>query len=156
MTTSESYARINSLHVQDVFISSEENELKADVDIVNDSDVACSAQVVFRGYVRRGKTLLYEFLHEQVWILIRPSESRTHQVAVEVWLPRFPPSIKLNNDVQVEYSVKATVDPWFENHHVEKIFTVVRRLILKMPHLSCYQKRIIVNKCVNHGGWYHK
>ncbi|VDO11220.1 unnamed protein product [Haemonchus placei] len=73
MTATESHARITSLFVQDVFVSSEENELKADVEIVNDSNLAHSAQVVFRGYVRNGNTLLYEFLHEQVWIFIRPS-----------------------------------------------------------------------------------
>ncbi|KAK6009042.1 hypothetical protein OSTOST_26058, partial [Ostertagia ostertagi] len=156
MTASESHARITSLDVQDVFVSSEANELKADVEIVNDSNLAHSAQVVFRGYVRNGNTLLYEFLHEQVWILIQPSESKTHQVAVEAWLPRFPPSIKLQKDFQVEYSVRATVDPWFQNSHVERIFTVARRLVLKMPHMSCYQKRLIINKCVNHGGWNHK
>lgn len=73
MTASESFARITSLLVQDVFVSSSDNELSAQVEIVNDSDLAHSAQVVFRGYVRRGKTLVYEFLHEQVWIFIRSS-----------------------------------------------------------------------------------
>ncbi|KAK5968348.1 hypothetical protein GCK32_006223 [Trichostrongylus colubriformis] len=156
MTVSENTARISSLNVQDVFDSSKDNELKADVEIANDTNRAYSAQVVFRGYVRRGKTLHYEFLHEQVWIFIRPSESKTHQVSVDAWLPRFPPSIKFKNGFQVEYSVRATIDPWFQNNHVEKTFAVNRVLVLKMPHLSCYRKRLIVNQCVNHGGWYHK
>ncbi|VDO53284.1 unnamed protein product [Haemonchus placei] len=156
MTATETHARITSLFVQDVFVSSEENELKADVEIVNDSNLAHSAQVVFRGYVRNGSTLIYEFLHEQVWLFIRPSESKIHHVAVEVWLPRFPPSIKLPNGFQVEYSVRATVDPWYQNNHVEKIFIVRRRLVLKMPHIDSYQKRLIINQCVNHGAWYHK
>ncbi|KAL6723452.1 hypothetical protein Aduo_018460 [Ancylostoma duodenale] len=156
MAASESFARIISVSVQDVFDSSAENELYAYVEIANDTELAHSAQVVFRGYVRKAEKLMYEFLHEQVWILVKANETKRHKVAVDVWLPRFPPSMKICNDLQVEYSVRATVDPWFLNNHIEKIFSVQRTTILKMPHVGCYQQRIKINKCVDHGGWYHK
>ncbi|EPB68107.1 hypothetical protein ANCCEY_12801 [Ancylostoma ceylanicum] len=156
MAAAESFARIISVSVQDVFDSSAENELYAYVEIANDTELAHSAQVVFRGYVRKAEKLVYEFLHEQVWILVQANDTKRHKVAVDVWLPRFPPSMEICNDLQVEYSVRATVDPWFLNNHIEKTFSVRRIAILKMPHVGCYQQRIKINKCVDHGGWYHK
>ncbi|KAK6765580.1 hypothetical protein RB195_025472 [Necator americanus] len=99
---------------------------------------------------------MYEFLHEQMWIFVKPCETTTQIVAVDVWLPRFPPSMKIYGDLRVEYSVRATVDPWFMNNHIEKIFSVYRTLVLKMPHISCYQQCIKISECVGHGGWYHR
>lgn len=64
--------------------------------------------------------------------------------------------MKIKGDLHVEYSVRATVDPWFQNNHVEKVFAVKRTLVLKMPHVNCYQHRIQVNQCVDHEGWYHR
>ncbi|VDM74487.1 unnamed protein product [Strongylus vulgaris] len=156
MTSTESIARVTSLTVQDVFVSSDDNKLRAEVEIANNSELAHSAQVVFRGYVRKAERLQYEFLHEQVWILVQPHEAKSHEVAVDVWLPRFPPSMKICDDLEVEYSVRATVDPWFMNHHAEKVFRVHRTLVLKMPHLSCYQRHVKINKCVTHGHWHHR
>ncbi|VDK56038.1 unnamed protein product, partial [Cylicostephanus goldi] len=156
MTSAESFARITSLSVQDVFVSSDSNELRAQVEVTNDSELAHSAQVVFRGYIRKAEKLVYEFLHEQAWILVEAKGTKTHEVAVDVWLPRFPPTMKICDDMCVEYSVRATVDPWFLNHHEEKTFRVERTLVLKMPHMACYQQHIKVDRCVTHGGWYHR
>lgn len=71
MATTESFARIISVSVQEVFDSSVDNELYAQVEIANDTELAHSAQVVFRGYVRKAEKLVYEFLHEQVWIFVK-------------------------------------------------------------------------------------
>ncbi|PAV88517.1 hypothetical protein WR25_07899 [Diploscapter pachys] len=151
-----SYCRVVSLNVAPLFESAKDNQLVATVDVENQSEFTHSCQVVFRGYVRRPNELLYEFLHEQQWIIVKPSSTETQDVAVDVWLPRFPPSMQILQDLVVEYSVKATVDPWYENHHIEKKFDVARTLILKMPHTACFAKQWIVNECVGHNKWIHK
>lgn len=84
------------------------------------------------------------------------SATETQDVAVDVWLPRFPPSMQILQNLAIEYSVKATVDPWYENHHVEKRFDVARTLVLKMPHAACFAKQWIVNECIGHNKWIHK
>ena len=83
-------------------------------------------------------------------------EVATKNVSVDVWLPRFPPTMKINEELSIEYSVKATVDPWYKNNFLEKIFVVVRALHLKMPHSASHPKKILVNQCVGHEGWGHR
>uniref|UniRef100_A0A1I7WGI6 Arrestin_C domain-containing protein n=1 Tax=Heterorhabditis bacteriophora TaxID=37862 RepID=A0A1I7WGI6_HETBA len=156
MAFPKSFARILSISLQDVFNSSKDNQLKASIEVANDSEFSHSAQVVFRGYVKQVNTIVYEFLHEQAWILIAPSATANYNVSVDVWLPRFPPTMKIANNLLIEYSVKATIDPWFENTHIEKTFEVHRTLNLKMPHNACFPKHTLVNECIGHGGWCHR
>ncbi|KHJ87391.1 hypothetical protein OESDEN_12837 [Oesophagostomum dentatum] len=156
MPASESLVRIISVSVPEVFVSSDDDMLIAEVRIANDTNLAHSAQVVFRGYVKKAGRLIYEFLHEQAWILIKPNETNTHKVSVEVWLSRFPPTMKLCDELEVEYCVRASVDPWCLNNYTEEMFRVHRTLLLKMPHICCYQKHIRVRRCVRQKGWYHR
>ncbi|KHJ98474.1 hypothetical protein OESDEN_01545 [Oesophagostomum dentatum] len=155
MPASESLVRIISVSVPEVFVSSDDDMLTAEVRIANDANLAHSAQVVFRGYVKKGGRLIYEFLHEQAWILIKPNKTNTYKVSVEVWLSRFPPTMKLCDELEVEYCVRASVDPWCLNNYTEEMFRVHRALLLKMPHICCYQKHIRVRRCVRQKGWYH-
>ncbi|CAI5455707.1 unnamed protein product [Caenorhabditis angaria] len=151
-----SFAEIKSIDCPEVFQSSEDNYLYANIQIENSSELIHSCQIVFRGYVRKGDVLLYEFFHEQQWLVVNSNSNETHNVSVDIWLPRFPPSMTLDNGIVIEYCVRATINPWFENQHVDRIFYVKRSLILKMPHISCYPIENRVNKCVEHGKLMHK
>ncbi|CAB3399883.1 unnamed protein product [Caenorhabditis bovis] len=113
-------------------------------------------QIVFRGYVKKKDVLIYEFFHEQIWVLVEPSVNKTHHVSVDVWLPRFPPSITLADGSEIEYAVRATIKPWHANEYQETIFQVKRSLILKMPHRACCPLTHKVDKCVGHNSWIHK
>lgn len=151
-----SFAKVEDLRVPELFVSSKDNQFTASVTINNTSDLPHTCQVVFRGYVRTTRgDFIYEFLHEQSWIIIESGGTSQHEVSLDVWLPRFPPSMTFGDKV-VEYSCRATIDPWFANTHVERIFNVQRLLTLKMPHMACFPKHVIVNECVGHGGWMHK
>ncbi|GMT07195.1 hypothetical protein PENTCL1PPCAC_29369, partial [Pristionchus entomophagus] len=107
--------------------------------------------------VQADRTIYYEFLHEQIWLLIDKPGRVSHEAFLDVWLPRFPPSGQIyKGGPVIEYSCRVSVDPWYENHHVEQTFEVVRTLILKQPHLSAYPNHIKVNRCVDHGSMFHK
>lgn len=100
--------------------------------------------------------ILYEFLHEQIWLVLDKKGRTTQEAFVDVWLPRFPPSGPIHEGGPlVEYSCRVTVDPWYENHHVEKTFSVVRTLILKQPHEAAYANIMKVSRCMDHGGSKH-
>ncbi|CAJ0583360.1 unnamed protein product, partial [Mesorhabditis spiculigera] len=58
--------------------------------------------------------------------------------------------------ILIIHSVRAAIDPWFLNTHVEKIFTVRRTLQLKQPHIAAYETKQTVNECVGHGGLFHR
>ncbi|GMR61053.1 hypothetical protein PMAYCL1PPCAC_31248, partial [Pristionchus mayeri] len=103
------------------------------------------------------RSIYYEFLHEQIWLLIDKQGRVSHEAFLDVWLPRFPPSGPIyKGGPVVEYSCRVSVDPWYQNHHVEQTFEVVRTLILKQPHLAAYPNHIKVNRCVDHGSVFHK
>ncbi|GMT36295.1 hypothetical protein PFISCL1PPCAC_27592, partial [Pristionchus fissidentatus] len=103
------------------------------------------------------RNIYYEFLHEQIWLLIDKQGRVEHEAFLDVWLPRFPPSGPIHEGGPViEYSCRVSVDPWYENHHVEQTFEVRRTLILKQPHMAAYPNHIKVNRCVDHGSMFHK
>ncbi|CAL2049255.1 unnamed protein product [Caenorhabditis brenneri] len=149
-------AYVTSIDCPSVFDSSVDNFFTADVTINNSSDFVHSAQIVFRGYVCKGDRLHYEFFHEQQWVLVEPGGEKSHRAVVDVWLPRFPPTMKFPDGSEITYSVRASVAPWFDNVYIEKKFEVRRSLILKMPHEACYSVEHMVNKCVEHGSILHK
>ncbi|CAI2356399.1 unnamed protein product [Caenorhabditis sp. 36 PRJEB53466] len=149
-------ATVTSIDCPDSFDSASDNFFTADVTINNPSDLVHSAQIVFRGYVCKGAKLHYEFFHEQQWVLVEPGGEKSHRAVVDVWLPRFPPTMKFPDGSEIIYCVRATVAPWFDNKYVERTFEVRRSLVLKMPHEACYSVDHMVNKCVEHGSILHK
>lgn len=70
MSAVATFARVVGIKVPEVFESSEHDQLTALVEIHNTSEFAHSAQVVFRGFVTKKNVFVYEFFHEQVWILV--------------------------------------------------------------------------------------
>ncbi|CAJ0945346.1 unnamed protein product, partial [Mesorhabditis belari] len=151
----KTFAKVVELETKELYYSDKDERLVAKVVIDNNSDLKHSCQIVFRGYVRRQNDLVYEFLHEQAWVVAGQGET-SHTVEVEAWLNRFPPSMEVMRGTFIEYSVRASIDPWFLNHHVEKIFFVRRTLKLKMPHIAAFETKQVVNECVGHGGLFHK